>query len=34
LGEAKCVVDTDEADLLTVRPDQPDLRNPDSVVDA
>jgi hypothetical protein len=34
LREAKRVVDADDANLLTIRSDEPDLRNPDSVVDA
>ena len=33
-GEAECGVDTDDADLLTVRPDEPYLWYPDALVDS
>ena len=33
-GDAECIFDAHDADLLAVRPDEPDLRYTDAVVDA
>jgi len=33
LGQLECVVDRDNPDLLPLRPDQPDFRRADALVD-